>query len=161
MEKAAGFDLLWFATLAIVAMLSVVSVGMLREAPMYRMQFQGFSFARLYPIDASFLFTLVWSLFLVVAFLLCFAYSRDLTSAKSDAESREAEVKLARRLFAKIAVSSLAAMLVAAFLADHIYQIQFFNSFLFYGLLGVYAITIGGIYMLYKYLLDVARGRWS
>jgi hypothetical protein len=151
MEWRKGFDLPWFTTLAVLVVLSVVGVGMLREAYIYRIEYRGFSFAKLYPTDASFLLFLLWSLFLVGALLLCYAYSRDSDAIESDAESRELERKLLRRVFMKVAVSSLAAMLGAAYLADHFYQIQFFNSIPFYGLLGVYAITAIGIYMLYKY----------
>jgi hypothetical protein len=154
MEKGMSFDLPLFTALAVFVMLSVVGVGMLREAPIYRIEYRGFSFAELYPIDASFLLFLMWSLFLVGVFMVCLAYSDDLGAT-------EPKLKLARRVFAKVAVSTLAAMLVAAYLADHIYQIQFFNSLPFYGLLGVYGIIAFGIYMCYKYLLDVARGRWS
>jgi hypothetical protein len=96
----------------------------------------------------------MWSLFLVGVFMVCLAYSDDLRAT-------EPKLKLARRVFAKVAVSTLTAMLVAAYLADHIYQIQFFNSLPFYGLLGVYGVIAFGIYMYYKYLLDVARGRWG
>ncbi len=154
MERNMSFVLLWFTALAVFVMLSVVGVGMLREAYIYRIEYQGFSFAKLYPIDASFLLFLLWSLFLVGAFLLCIAYGDNL-------EATESNLKLARRVFAKVAVSTLTAILVTAYLADHIYQIQLFNSFPFYGLLGVYGIIAFGIYMYYKYLLDVARGRWS
>ncbi len=155
MERGMSFDLLWFTALTIATMLSLAAVDMLREAPIYRMEYQGFSFAKLYPIDASFLFFLMWSLFLVGAFLLCVtAYSDDLGVTMW-------KLKLARRVFAKVAVSTLAAILVAAYLVDHAYQIQLFNSLLFYGLLGVYGIIAFGIYMYYKYLLDVARWRWS
>jgi MFS family permease len=147
-----NLDLLWFITLAVSAMLTVFAIDALKKA--YQIEY---SFAKLYPDNASFLFFLVWSLVLMGAFLVCLSLSRDLKATESDAESR----KLLRRVFAKMAVSSLAAILVTAYLTDHTYQIQFFNSLPFYGVLGVYGIITFGIYMLYKYVLDVARGRWS
>jgi magnesium-transporting ATPase (P-type) len=147
-----NLDLLWFITLAVSAMLTVFAIDALKKA--YQIEY---SFAKLYPDNASFLFFLVWSLVLMGAFLACLSLSRDLKATESDAESR----KLLRRVFTKMAVSSLAAILVTAYFVDHTYQIQFFNSLPFYGVLGVYGIITFGIYMLYKYVLDVARGRWS
>jgi hypothetical protein len=137
-----NLDLLWFITLAVIAMLTVFAIDALKKA--YQIEY---SFAKLYPDNSSFLFFLAWSLVLMGAFLVCLSLSRDLRATESDAESR----KLLRRVFTKIAVSSLAAILVTAYFVDHTYQIQLFNNLSFYGLLQAYAIMVFGMYALYKW----------